>query len=147
MNSDLKTRSPMLAKILGPETAQALEDETQEPLRETRPAVPAPMLDLVLKSGHVESFGYAYLTRVSFDPRGRLLLYFGEDVAILEGRNLDEIRQKIRMHRASEILEGLEAEDALKPEDAAHVERIGFTTREEMEALNHDTGRRKSALR
>jgi hypothetical protein len=73
-------------------------------------------------------------------------LFFGEDVAVLEGRNLDEVRQKVRMHRAYEIHEGIEAEEALKPESAPHVERIYLTTKEELEESN-DTGNGESPTR
>jgi hypothetical protein len=139
----------MLAKILGPETAQALAGDSEDGAGEFRPGMPAPMLDIIMRSGRVESFGYAYLTRVSFDPRGRLLLYFGDDVVVLEGRNLQEMRQKIRMHREYEVREGTEAEDALKPEAAEHVERVYFTSREELEKGEqaHDTRDRKGAVR
>jgi len=92
----------------------------------------------------VESFGYAYLSRVSFDPKGRLLLYFGDDVAVLEGRNMEEIQQKVRMHRATEIREGIEAEEALKAESAAHVESIVITTKDEMEEHQREARRAKS---
>src|SRR5260370_1014273 len=109
MESSLKPRSNILSKILGPEAAEALEAETQEPVKDARPALPVPMLDLVMKDGSVESFSYAYLSRIHFDPQGRLTLYFGEDVAVIEGRNMSEIRQKVRMHKASEIHEGIEA--------------------------------------
>jgi hypothetical protein len=132
----------MLKRILGPEAAEALEADSPEPLRDARLAVPTPMLDLVMRDGRVESFGYAYLSRVRFDPRGRLLLYFGDDVAVIEGRNLEDIRQKVRMHKASEIYEGIEAEEALKPESAAHVERIYLASAKE-EEQHHDTGRGK----
>ena len=147
MEPEIKTRPSMLSKILGPEAAHALESEPQEALRDARPALPAPMLDLVMSTGHVESFGYAYLSRVSFDPRGRLLLFFGDDVAVLEGRNMEDIRQKVRLHRANEINEGVEAEEALKPESAAHVERIYLTTKEALEEESHDTGSGKGVVR
>jgi len=145
MDSNVKPRSAMLSKILGAEAAEALEADALEPVKETRPALPVPMLDLVMKDGSVESFSYAYLSRVHFDPRGRLVLYFGDDVAVIEGRNIGEIRQKVRMHRASEIHEGIEAEEALKPESAPHVERIYLTTAKEEE--RHDAGRNSKTLR
>ena len=112
-------------------------------LKDARLAIPTPMLDLVMSDGQVESFSYAYLSRVRFDPRGRLRLYFGDDVAVLEGRNMTDIRQKIRMHKASEVYEGIEAEEALKPESAVHIERIYLSTakeEEERDDAGHDTG-------
>jgi hypothetical protein len=57
-----------------------------------------------------------------------------------------DIRQKIRMHKASEIYEGVEAEEALKPESAAHVERIYLTSAKE-EEKSHDAGHGKGTTR
>ena len=106
MGSDIKQRSSMLTKILGAEAAEALEADSAEAMRETRSAVTTPMLDLILRDGTVESFSYAYLSRVRFDPRGRLLLHFGDDIAVIEGRNMAHIREKVRMHKAQRDLRG-----------------------------------------
>jgi hypothetical protein len=144
LGSEIKTRSAALAKILGGEVAESPESEEMEAVKDSRPAVPSPMLDLVMRSGCVESFGYAYLSRVSFDPRGRLLLHFGDDIAVLEGRNMHEIQQKVRMHRATEIREGIEAEEALKAESAPHVDSIVITSKDEMEERKRETRRSKS---
>lgn len=133
MASEAKPHSTLLKKILHSD-AGAIADESLEPLRDARPAIPTPMLDLVLRGGRVESFSYAFLIRVEYEPRGRLILHFGEDVVVIEGRNLENIRQKIRMHKASEIYEGIEAEESLKPESAAHVDRIYLTTEKEEES-------------
>jgi len=138
MASEAKPHSTLLKKILHSD-AGAAPDESPESLRDARPAIPTPMLDLVLRNGTVESFSYAYLTHVTYEPGGRLTLHFADDVVVIEGRNLGEIRQKIRMHKASEIYEGIEAEEALKSESAAHVERIHLTTAKEEES--HDTRR------
>jgi hypothetical protein len=138
MASEAKPHSTLLKKILHSE-AGAAPDESLESLRDARPAIPTPMLDLVLRNGTVESFSYAYLTHVRYEPGGRLTLHFADDVVVIEGRNLGEIRQKIRMHKASEIYEGIEAEEALKPENAAHVERIYLTKATEEES--HDARR------
>ena len=141
-----KTRSAVLAKIL------SHSEESQEPreaMKDMRGAIPTPMLDLVFKSGSIVSFAYAYLTRIDFDPKGTLALHFGDDVVVIEGRNLFEMRQKLRLHRADEIQEGNEAEDALKPESAAHVERIEIVREQEKggEAKPHDAGRHKGVER
>jgi hypothetical protein len=136
-------RSPHLQQILDNARPRHEPEVEEAALKDARPAIPTPMLDLVMSDGQVESFSYAYLSRVRFDPRGRLALYFGDDVAVLEGRNMAEIRQKIRMHKASEVYEGIEAEEALKPENAAHVERIYLTSakqEEERYDAGHDTG-------
>ena len=126
MASEAKPQSTLLKKILHSDSG-AIPDEFAEPLRDARPAIPTPMLDLVLRDGRIESFSYAYLTRVKYEPGGKLILHFGDDVAVIEGRNLETIRQKVRMHKASEIYEGIEAEEALKPENAAHEDRIYLT--------------------
>jgi hypothetical protein len=86
MASEAKPHSTLLKKILHSE-AGATPDESLESLRDARPAIPTPMLDLVLRDGRVESFSYAYLTHVKYEPGGRLILHFGEDVAVIEGRN------------------------------------------------------------
>jgi hypothetical protein len=137
----------MLTKILGTDAAHALESEPQEVLRDARASLPTPMLDLVMRSGHVESFNYAYLARVSFDPKGRLLLFFGDDVAVIEGRNLLDVRQSVRLHRTNEVCEGTEAEERLKPEGAAHIERMYVTTKQELEEESDDTRNGKGVVR
>ncbi len=148
MEPDTKNRSAVLLKILGG-TDEAVAEEPRDAVKDTRPAIPTPMLDLVLRDGRVESFSYAYLTRVSFDPKGRLVLYFGDDTVSIEGRNLGDVRQKVRLHKADEIQEGVEAEGALKPETAAHIERIDIATekKSQKEAENHDAGHRKGFVR
>ena len=149
MGSETKPRTSMLEKILGPDAVQALEAEQPETLKDSRPAVPTPMLDLVMRDGSVESFSYAYLTRVSYEPTGRLVLCFGEDEVEIVGRNLMEIREKVRLHRANEINEGVEAYQGMRAEGAAYVERIQITkgSKEPKEAARHDTGRSKGTQR
>jgi hypothetical protein len=95
------------------------------------------------------SFSYAYLTRIDFDPRGKIDLHFGDDVVVIEGRNLRGMQQKLRLHKADEIHEGLEAEGALKPEGAAHVERILILNEREIrrEAQRNDNGKHKGVER
>ena len=140
-----KSRSSVLTKILGNET----QDEPRDALKDARPAVPTPMLDVVFRSGSIVSFSYAYLTRIDFDPRGKLDLHFGDDVVVIEGRNLREIRQKIRLHKADEIHEGYEADEVLKPEGAAHVERILILSEREIqrEANRNDGAKHKGVER
>jgi hypothetical protein len=140
-----KSRSSVLTKILGNET----QDEPRDALKDARPAVPTPMLDVVFGSGSIVSFSYAYLTRIDFDPRGKLDLHFGDDVVVIEGRNLREIRQKIRLHKADEIHEGYEADEVLKPEGAAHVERILILSEREIqrEARRNDGAKHKGVER
>jgi hypothetical protein len=139
-----KTRSSVVAKILG----NTSEEEPREAMKDSRPAIPTPMLDFALRGGRIVSLSYAYLTKVIFEPSGRLELHFGDDVVVIEGRNLRETRQKIRLHKANEIQEGMEAEGVLKPEESAHVERIQIWNEKELrrEAMR-ETRRHKSIER
>jgi hypothetical protein len=125
-------RSPQLEQILS-KAAPRHEPEVEDAMRDVRAAIAAPMLDLIFKDGWTESFSYVLLARVRFDPTGRLMLYFGDEVVVIEGRNLADIRQKVRLHKASEILEGTDAQAALKAEGEPHVERIYLTNVFEIE--------------
>lgn len=142
-----KVRPSVVSNILRKQTDSAAEP--RDAVRDMRPALPAPMLDVVFKSGAIVSFAYAYMTRIDFDPEGRLDLHFGDDVVAIQGRNLFDMREKLRMHRASEIREGVEAEEALKPENAAHVERIEIVTETERrtEASRYDGAKHKGIER
>lgn len=145
MDADTKARSSIVERILKPQGAN--ENVPREASKDIRPAVPTPMLDVVLRDGTIESFAYAYLTRVSFDPGGMVVLHFGEDKVCIEGRNLGEVRQKVRLHKADEIVEGVETEGTLKPEDAAHIDRIRLEIAEEMKEVQHEARRTKSFVR
>jgi hypothetical protein len=104
-----------------------------EAFKETRPAIPTPMLDVIFKSGDIESFNYSYLRRVGFKPGDSVWLTFADaTVVIIEGRNLKRIRDQIRLHRADEIQEGSESEEELKAEQEPHISRIRIATEEEM---------------
>jgi hypothetical protein len=105
------------------------------------------MLDVILRDGSIESFAYAYLTRVSFDPGGSLVLHFGEDKVLIEGRNLTDIRQKLRLHKADEISEGTDIEGTLKPERAAHIDQIRIEIAEETKEAERETRRHKNFVR
>jgi hypothetical protein len=85
------------------------------------------MLDIRLANGTVESFPYAYLTRVKYRPGDTLVLRFGADEVKAEGRNLARLRDAISEHRARFIQEGTEYEDGLKPEEAPHIGSIVIT--------------------
>jgi hypothetical protein len=99
----------------------------QEARARSREAV---MLDVRLADGTVESFPYAYLTRLKYLPGDTLILRFGADEVRAEGRNLTRLRDALSEHRARFIQEGTEAEEGLKPEEAAHIGRIVITERE-----------------
>ena len=62
--------------------------------RDARLAIPTPMLDIVLRSGKVRSFSYAYLAEVEFEPGDTLTLKFTSGATIIcEGRDLTRHRQ------------------------------------------------------
>lgn len=82
------------------------------------------MLDVKLKDGTVESFDYSLPKRVTYTAKGALILRFGEDTIKVQGSNLERVRQAVTEGRAKLIQEGTEAEQGVKPEDAAHIEKI-----------------------
>jgi hypothetical protein len=82
------------------------------------------MLDVRFATGDVESFNYAYLTRISYKPGDSLRLQFGGYVIQVEGKRLNRLRDSVSEHRARYIQEGTDAEEGLKPEDAAHIDSI-----------------------
>jgi hypothetical protein len=84
------------------------------------------MLDVRFATGDVESFNYAYLTRISYKPGDSLRLQFGGYVIQVEGKRLSRLRDSVSEHRARYIQEGTDAEEGLKPEDAAHIDSIAI---------------------
>jgi hypothetical protein len=145
-----KPRQSTLEKILGSKVAAELEEsDPREAVKDMRAAIASPMLDVVFKTGSIVSFSYAYLTKIEFEPKGRMSLHFGDDVVVVEGRNLREVRQKVRLHKADEIVEGVEAQGGLKPESDAHIERIEIYSEKEAkrEAQRNEPGRSKSMER
>jgi hypothetical protein len=100
-----------------------------EPIKETRPAIPTPMLDVIFRDGRVASFSYSYLRQVDFEPGDSVRLRFTDaTVVAIEGRNLRRIRNQIRLHRADEIQEGSESEGELRKEDELHIARISIAS-------------------
>lgn len=145
-----KPRNSTLTKILGAKVVSELEDaDPREAVKDMRAAIASPMLDVVFKTGRIVSFSYAYLTQIEFEPKGRMSMHFGDDVVVIEGRNLREVRQKVRLHKADEIVEGVEAEGGLKPESDAHIERIEIYSEKEAkrEAQRNDSGPNKGMER
>ena len=78
------------------------------------------------------SFDYAHLVKSRFEPEGRIVLRFGEDKVIAEGKNLLQLYGKITEHRQRFIEEGTEAEEQLKPEDAFHIDNIQVQEADDM---------------
>jgi hypothetical protein len=89
------------------------------------------MLDVRFPDGTIESFDYSLPKRVTYKPDGTLILRFGQDHITVEGSNLHRVRQAVTEGRQKFIQEGTEAEDGIKPEDAAHIERIVFAEEED----------------
>jgi hypothetical protein len=52
-------------------------------------------------------------------------------IVIAQGRNLRRIREQVRLHRANEIREGTNKEEALKGADEAHIDAILILEKEE----------------
>lgn len=111
-----------------PETEEAMEafQEARAKSRDTA------MLDLRLLNGTVESFSYAYLTRVKFVPGDTILMRFGGEQVQVSGRNLHRLCETITEHRTRFIQQGSEADEDLKPNDAPHVDKIEITELEEL---------------
>jgi hypothetical protein len=128
LDADLKARSSVVQKILQKPRHEPETEEARESLKEARPAIPTPMLDVAFRDGRIRSFNYAYLREVDFEPGDIITLKFSDGITVtIEGRNLARHRQQIRLHRADEIQEGSESEEALVPEDAPHISRITIT--------------------
>jgi hypothetical protein len=122
-------RSSVVDKVLHhpaprhePEVEEA-RDSHQNARAHSREAV---MLDVKLADGSIESFPYAWLARIKYQPGDTLTLRFGRNEINIEGRNLSRTRDLVSEHRARFIQEGTEGEEGLKPEDAPHIERIAI---------------------
>ncbi len=147
MDTDLTVRPSVVRKILreASERNEAQAEEARESIKEARPAVPTPMLDVAFKDGRIVSFNYAYLKEVDFEPGDTLTLKFADDAVVrIEGRNLGRHRGQIRLHRADEICEGTEAEGMAKAEGEPHISRIEVI--EEGQEESHDVRSRKSVV-
>lgn len=124
MVADLKVRSSVVQKILHTPRHEP-ETQERESIKEARPAIPTPMLDLAFRDGRIKSFSYAHLKEVDFTPGDTLTLIFADDAKVcITGRNLRRHRSQIRLHRADEICEGTEAEGIAASEDEPHISRI-----------------------
>ena len=104
------------------------EVEEAQSLKESRPAMPSPMLDLVFRNGKIRSFSYAYLAEVEFEPGDKLTLKFSNGAAVIvEGRGLARHRVQVRLHRAEAIQESPESELERGLEEISQVDRIYIT--------------------
>jgi hypothetical protein len=130
MESSAKAkRAPFLDKVMsmGPRHEPEVED-AERSLKETRLAIPTPMLDVVFRDGRIRSFSYAYLAEVEFEPGDTLTLRFTSGAEIIaEGRGLARHRQQVRLHRADEIRECTQSELTSEQEEVSQVETIHIT--------------------
>jgi|GEM_PF-4834007 len=125
-DSDTKAR-PILAvnKYVRQPRHEPEAEEAGEAFKESRAkSREALMLDVIFADGHIESFDYATVKRVTYKPDGTLVLRFGKDRITVEGHNLQRLRQAVTECRARFIQQGTEAEQDIKPEDATHIDRI-----------------------
>jgi hypothetical protein len=131
LNTNLQPKRPeyleKMMSVVTPRHEPEVE-EAEKTLKESRPAMPTPMLDVVFRDGKIRSFGYTYLSEVEFEPGDTLTLKFTSGASIIiEGRGLARHRMQVRLHRADEIRECTESELAAEGEGASQVERIFIT--------------------
>jgi hypothetical protein len=131
LDTNLKPKRPeyleKMMSVITPRFEPEVE-EAERTLKETRFAMPTPMLDVVFRDGRIRSFGYTYLSEVEFEPGDTLTLKFTSGASVIvEGRGLDRHRLHIRLHRADEIRECTESELTAQGEGVSQVERIFIT--------------------
>jgi hypothetical protein len=134
MTQSASKRSTMVEQLLTraprhePEVEDAMEAYQEARARSRGTA----MLDLRFLNGVVESFSYAYLTRVRFEPGDVITMRFGRDEIQVSGRNLKRLCETITEQRTSFIQEGTEDEELLKPDGAPHIDQISITELEDV---------------
>jgi len=84
------------------------------------------MLEVRLANGDTVSWPYSSLRKLKYSGKGVIELRFDGDVVIAEGRNMQRLKNAINEHQQRFLQEGTEIERGLKPEDAAHIERISI---------------------
>jgi len=111
----------------GPRHEPEVED-AERTHKDTRLAIPTPMLDVAFRDGKIRSFSYAHLTEVEFEPGDTLTLKFTNGAEVIaEGRGLARARQQLRLHRADEIRECSQSELTLQAEGVSQIEKIYIT--------------------
>jgi len=134
MTQSAAKRSIMVENLLSrtprhePEVEEAMEAYQEARARSRDTA----MLDLRFLDGTVESFSYAYLTRVRFVPGDTIAMRFGKDEVHITGRNLKRLCETITEQRTRFIQEGAESDEALKADDAPHIDTISITELEDV---------------
>jgi hypothetical protein len=103
-----------------PEVQAAIEayDEARARSRD------APMLEIRFCGGKIRTFDYANLAETELVDEGKFVLLFGSKQILVEGKNLRRLHGMISERRQRFICEGTQEDEKLKPEDAAHIDRI-----------------------
>jgi hypothetical protein len=126
--ADSNARRSWAAEKILPHTGPRHEPEVEEARESHQNARAhsreAVMLDVKMADGSIESFPYAWLSHVKYEPGDTLILRFGGRNINIAGRNLSRLREVISEHRMRFVQEGTDGEEGLKPEDAAHIEKI-----------------------
>ncbi len=89
------------------------------------------MLDVRLVDGTIMSFPYPLAAAGPVQATGVMVLHFGREEVMAEGKNLHRLRDAIAEHRARFIQEGTDLERRQKPDDDTHIDRIVITEGEE----------------
>ncbi len=89
------------------------------------------MLEIRRKNGSKQAFGYAWLSRATYDPSEGIALRFGGETVKIIGRNLDtEVRPNVRLfaslvsHRVPWIQEVDEAAALSAPKQGVLIEEV-----------------------
>jgi hypothetical protein len=125
--TDLKTRRGAIQQIVDgarpkhePEVLAAIDayDKVRGESRE------APMLEIRFRDGSLAAFDYQSLHEAKSPHEGKMILRFGRKEIIVDGKNLRRYFTTITEHHQRFIFEGTDQEEASKPEDASHIDRI-----------------------
>jgi len=124
--------NPVLDRLAGRQAKEPPEDGVRESFSFSRVSDEDDvMLDVRLRDGSRYAFPYGTLLKVDFSPADQLKLAFAANIVVIEGRRLLPLYELLRRHKAKFVQEGTEAEDGLKPEDAAHIDSIHIQKPEE----------------
>jgi hypothetical protein len=103
-----------------PEVEESL-DAFEEARARSREAF---MLELRFKDGKVRNFDYSHLRESEFVAQDKIVLRFGAKEVTAQGKNLRSVYTSITEHRRRFIQEGTYEEEASKPQNAAHIDKI-----------------------
>ena len=125
----------VLERLAGRQTKEPTDDGVRDSFSFSRVSDEDDlMLDVRLRDGSRYAFPYGTLLKVDFNPADELKLIFAASIVIIEGRRLLPLYELVRRHKARFVQEGTDAEEGLKPEDAAHIDSIHIHKPEEEDA-------------